>query len=110
MPSAGRPATIDAGIEYRDVRTADFGSRGHAALDWVAVSLIVLVAVTSIFVAVTSRIVTFSCVDLRAPAVWLLLANLLGLALIVGGYLPWRQRRLRWPVPKARDAAANSTA
>jgi hypothetical protein len=111
-PKGVQPLSFTAitnGIEYRKVQNKDFGGRGHAGVDWIGVVLIVVFTVVSMLVAPSVGAIALSC-DLREPVVFLLVANLVGLAFIAWGYLSWKGKSHDWPVPKTGAEAAKTSA
>jgi hypothetical protein len=87
-------------VIWKDVRNKDFGSRGHQFVDWIAVILIVLFSVISLFSAYNFGIISFALRGRLHLVGWLLIGNVVGLLLVAIGWLQWRNKEVKWPIPK----------
>lgn len=85
----------DDEIEYAPVQHSVFRARGHDVLDAAAVTAIAGFAIITLRVAAWPGLISFSYIDLRCPAVPLLIGNLFGLILVVLGIIWWRCREIK---------------
>jgi hypothetical protein len=96
-------------LAWVSVRNNDFEGRGHHIIDWIAGIFIVIFSVISIYVAYTKEVVTIVWFGTPHLIGWLLLGNIIGLLLIVIGWLLWRNKKVNWPIPNKGTAGNLST-
>ena len=93
-------------LAWRKVRNRDFGGRGHSVLDWIAGLLIVAFGAVSVFTPLRLKVITITWLGIPHVVGWLLIGNTIGLALVIGGWIWWRNRERDWPIPQPRTQGA----
>jgi hypothetical protein len=77
----------------------DFEGRGHNVIDWLAVILIIIFGVISIVVAYSQEVIKIGGSGTLHPIRLLLFGNIIGLLLILFGWLLWKGKKINWPIP-----------
>ncbi len=107
-PPAGKQTLsqndLSHGLAWVKVRNRDFGGRGHSVLDWIAAVLIAGFAAINVFTGSQLRVIRIMWFGIPHLIGWLLLGNVVGLALVLWGWLWWRNRERNWPIPESRPA------
>lgn len=93
-------------LDWVTVYNKNFGGRGHHIIDWIAVFFILIFGVISVGVAYTKEVITIGRFGSLHLIAFLLLGNIIGLSLIIIGWLRWKNREVKWPIPK--NLTANS--
>lgn len=98
-------ADIVAGVAYVTICNRQMGGRGHSVGDWIAVGFIVASGIVGVAVGRRLGVITLWGNTPHAIG-FLLIFNIIGLLLVLAGYVWWRQRQLLWPVPNSKPDAA----
>ena len=91
---------ISKGIDWKDICNKDFSGRGHHFIDWMVVFFIVCFCVISLGVAYKFQIIRIALWGTPHLVGWLLVGNFVGLLLVFIGWLQWRGKKIKWPIPK----------
>lgn len=90
-------------FDWITVHYKDFGGRGHGVLDCFACVLIIAFGFITVIVAKNLNVIEFRmCGDLHTVT-YLLSGNIIGLVLVLIGWLLWRNKEVKWPIPKTHE-------
>lgn len=91
------------GIKWIVVRNKDFGGRGHGVIDWIVVIIILLFVFANLATGFGLDVIEINSQGTRHLVTYLLFFNVVGILLVLIGWLKWRNKKVKWPIPKKEE-------
>ena len=98
---------ISQGLDWEKVQNKDFRGRSHTEIDWIVVIFIFAFSVISVSVGYNLGVIGFALEGPPHLVGCLLICNAVGLSLVLVGWLRWRRKTVKWPIPRTNRAEAN---